>query len=214
MTTEHTQNPSDDLTWAPVEILPQTPNTAATNLHHSHRGFACTACEIIALREERDGLIGVLRGLARHTSKTGYSDGERSPCWCPYYTRTDGNHTEQCVAATAVLAKIDGVRATGIETTVDLDEYRTPGVRVFAGRDRGTAVRKAAQLDQLDTEPFTVVVKVPEDVFSVNDSFLTGMFAPSIQQLGAEDFRSKYVFEGKDLGRTIDRLIQTVVKFS
>ena len=45
--------PDDDPTWGPVRIEPRTPNTLATNLHHRHgAGFACTACEIIALRRE------------------------------------------------------------------------------------------------------------------------------------------------------------------
>ena len=36
--------------WGPVEIKARTPNTADTKLHHAHRGFACTAFEILALR--------------------------------------------------------------------------------------------------------------------------------------------------------------------
>jgi hypothetical protein len=50
-------NPSERADWDPVEILPRTPNTVATRLHHSHgRGHACSACEIQALRLEIETL--------------------------------------------------------------------------------------------------------------------------------------------------------------
>lgn len=85
--------------------------------------------------------------------------------------------------------------------TIDLDDYRTPGVRVFAGRDRGNAVRLEVKLEELDMDPdVEVEVHVPEDISSVNTSFFLGLFGDSIRQIGPGRFREKYRFTGKRLG--------------
>ena len=47
--------------WQPVEITARTPETADINLHHAHRGAACPACEIVALRAEIEGLAERIR---------------------------------------------------------------------------------------------------------------------------------------------------------
>lgn len=38
--------------WAPVLVEPRTPNTESVLIHHAHRGQACVACELAALRSE------------------------------------------------------------------------------------------------------------------------------------------------------------------
>ena len=87
---------------------------------------------------------------------------------------------------------------------IDLALYRTPGVRVFAGRDRGREVRAAAELDRLDQSSDTVEIVVPGDVFSVNSSFFLAMFGPSIRHLREPGFRHKYRFTGKTIDRVVD----------
>lgn len=102
-----------------------------------------------------------------------------------------------------------------MERVVDLDEYRTPGGRVFSGRDRGEMVRKAARLDELDLEDSTIRVVVPDDVFSVNSSFFLEMFGPSIRRLGEEEFRRRYQFEGPNLDRVMrDGIREALLKIS
>lgn len=87
---------------------------------------------------------------------------------------------------------------------VKLGDYRTPGVGVLAGRERGRNVRAAARLDELDTQQEPITVLVAEDIFSVNSSFFLGMFAESIRKLGEPEFRKRYRFEGKDISRTVE----------
>ena len=82
------------------------------------------------------------------------------------------------------------------EITIDLDHYRTKGVQVFAGRDRGKAVRKTVKVDDLDSSDYSVTVKIPEDTFAVTSSFILGLFGDSISKMGEVRFRDKYRFEG------------------
>lgn len=93
---------------------------------------------------------------------------------------------------------------------VSLERYRSEGVRVFAGRERGEEVRRKAELDILDerTDVSVIEVLVPLDVFSVNSSFFLGMFGPSVRKLGERGFRAKYRFSGKDISGTVDEGIR------
>src|SRR5438445_13599666 len=95
---------------------------------------------------------------------------------------------------------------------IDLANYRTPDVRVFAGRDRGAKVREAATVDQFDSADEDVEVRVPEDVFSINSSFFLGMFGPSIRLLKEEEFRRRYRFVGKNIQRVIDECIKEALR--
>lgn len=97
---------------------------------------------------------------------------------------------------------------------VDLANYNSVGIRVYAGRDRGEAVRKAARLDELDTAEGPVIVVIPADVFSVNSSFFLGMFGPSIRLLGEERFRHHYRFEGADLELLVEDSIRQATRTS
>lgn len=81
-------------------------------------------------------------------------------------------------------------------TIIDLGKHRTAGVRVFSGRKRGEGVRKSLRVDELDSQPDEVVVKIPEDTFTVTSSFFLGLFGDSIQRLGEKQFREKYRFDG------------------
>jgi hypothetical protein len=87
---------------------------------------------------------------------------------------------------------------------IDLGHYQPKGVRVFAGRDRGTSVRKATGLDDLDKTAEEVEVRVPPDTFAVNSSFFLAMFGDSVRILKAEGFKKKYRFTGKDITETVE----------
>ena len=91
---------------------------------------------------------------------------------------------------------------------VDLDNYRSPGGRVFAGRDRGRRARKRAKLDEHDGQGRQVEVHVPEDTFSVTSSFFLAMFGPSIRRHGKERFRKLYSFTGWDATKVVDHGIR------
>lgn len=87
---------------------------------------------------------------------------------------------------------------------VDLGNYQEKGVRVFAGRDRGAAARRATSLDVLDKSADTVEVHIPPETFAMNSSYFLAMFGHSIRTLGPERFRQKYRFTGKDIAETVE----------
>lgn len=95
---------------------------------------------------------------------------------------------------------------------IDLANYRSPDVRVFAGRERGAKVREAAKVDELDGVDEVVEVRVPDDLFSVNSSFFLGMFGPSIRFLGETEFRRRYRFVGKNIQRVTEECIKEALR--
>ncbi len=90
---------------------------------------------------------------------------------------------------------------------VDLSEYREPGFSLYWGSSRGTAVRDATRLDESDAKEEKVTIIVPDDVFAVTASFLSGFLAKSIRTHGKERFRELFKFEGKSLDETLDMVI-------
>ena len=101
-----------------------------------------------------------------------------------------------------------------INRELDFERFRSPGVRVYAGRDRGRDVRRSADLDSLDRDETMVIVQIPDDTYSVNSSFFLGLFGPSIRKLGEEHFRAKYHFHGRDISRTIEACIAEALNTS
>lgn len=97
--------------------------------------------------------------------------------------------------------------------TLDLAQYRTPGSRVFAGRDRGAHVRDAAGVAEFERDferkpaDAVLVVKVPEDTLAISSSFLLALFGDTIRRLNAENFRSHVRFEGKLFPRLVDQAV-------
>lgn len=82
---------------------------------------------------------------------------------------------------------------------------------MLAGRDRGERMRTKAEVDKLDAADAEVRVVIPTRLWSVNTSFFLGLFANSIVQLGADGFRAKYKFEGKDIRSLMDTSIRVAV---
>lgn len=90
---------------------------------------------------------------------------------------------------------------------IELGGFRSVGVRVYCGQERGELVRKSAGLDSLDTADGPVEIHIPEDTFSVANSFFRGMFGDSIRRLGVEQFRKQYQFTGRDIQETVETVI-------
>lgn len=82
-------------------------------------------------------------------------------------------------------------------TTIDLTPYTGNGkVRNLSGKDRGLAAREEFGLTDLDQGAETILVKVPDYVYSISTSFFCGLFSESFDTLGgAEGFLEKYEFE-------------------
>lgn len=91
---------------------------------------------------------------------------------------------------------------------IDLGKYSSKGVGVLAGRERGAAVRKEENLDAIDASADDVEVFIPDRLYAVNTSFFLGMFERSIVRLGADRFRARYHFVGRDAEATRDEGIR------
>ena len=63
---------------------------------------------------------------------------------------------------------------------------RTQGgkIRNLSGKEPGEAAREYFELDKRDGERDSIVVIVPEDVYSLGPSFFCGMFGESYSKLG------------------------------
>lgn len=98
---------------------------------------------------------------------------------------------------------------------VDLEKFRTPGSRVFTGRDRGIEVRNKSQIDKLENESEEVLIKIPEDIGSINPSFLEEFLFNIVLKLKPENFFRKIHFENNgrykidtDLKEAVDRILR------
>jgi hypothetical protein len=78
--------------------------------------------------------------------------------------------------------------------TIDLSVYHEKGTILMSGRPKGVAVRAEINLDKLDSQNDEVEIIVPDEVVSLNSSFFSGLFGPSIKKLGKDAFKSKYKF--------------------
>lgn len=89
---------------------------------------------------------------------------------------------------------------------IDLEKYRSDNSRIYAGRDRGEWVRAQERLAELDhqNDVEVIEVQVPVNTFSVTSSFFLGMFGDSIRELGEAEFRRRYQFRGRGVGRSYE----------
>lgn len=96
---------------------------------------------------------------------------------------------------------------------IDLGKQLKSGSKVFSGRNRGAEVRHNLNLDNLDTNPDIIYIKIPKDTFSLNASFFLGTFGPSVRKLGKEGFNNKYKFECEDIiKQSIEDSIERALK--
>ena len=95
---------------------------------------------------------------------------------------------------------------------VDLGDHREPGIGLYSGNPRGAAVREDVDLDASDAEQEPVTIRVPDDVFAVTASFLSGLLSKSIRTLGPDRFRELFTFEGKSIDDTLDMVVEYASK--
>lgn len=99
--------------------------------------------------------------------------------------------------------------------TIDLNAFRTPGARIFTGRDRGIQVRTDSKINSIEAENDEIILIIPEDIITINPSFLEEFFWDVIIKLGKESFQKKFKFicSGKyqiepNLETAIDRILR------
>lgn len=98
--------------------------------------------------------------------------------------------------------------------TINLQNYRTPNSKVFAGRDRGIEVREDSKIDILEADYETITIVVPDDIGSINPSFLEE-FLYNVVTLQTDIFFKKFKFQNNgrykinnDLLEAVERIVR------
>ena len=103
--------------------------------------------------------------------------------------------------------------------TIDLSEYRVKLgnniSKVFTGRDRGEEVRKKSKIDDLEKRYSTINIEIPQDIYSINPSFLEEFLVNVVSRLGKDNFMSKFHFKSlgtydisEPLNQAVDRILK------
>jgi hypothetical protein len=102
------------------------------------------------------------------------------------------------------------------KVSIDLENHRTKGSKVFTGRERGISVRKNTKIDVLANENEQIKIIIPTDIMSINPSFLEEFLTNVVKSLGKEHFykKVKFVSDSKrydialDLEEAVDRILR------
>jgi hypothetical protein len=100
--------------------------------------------------------------------------------------------------------------------TINLQDYRTSGANVFIGRPRGEKVRRLSKIDDVYLTNDIIEIIIPDDIASINPSFLEEFLENVVKKLGVDGFKKKFVFVNNgqykiniDLDDAIDRILRT-----
>lgn len=100
-----------------------------------------------------------------------------------------------------------------ISSKINLNDYRIPGSRIFFGRKKGEEVRIASKIDEKIKSNDEIIIQIPDDILSVNPSFLEEFLRNAVRALPKDEFFKKIHFENnsyykidKDLEEVIDRI--------
>src|SRR5690348_8180200 len=98
---------------------------------------------------------------------------------------------------------------------IDLEDFRTKGAKVFTTRPRGIEVRKKSNIDAVESQYDKIVVTIPNDISSINPSFLEEFFKNVVTRLGEVEFYKKFSFINNgnykidsDLTEAVERILR------
>lgn len=101
------------------------------------------------------------------------------------------------------------------EYIIDLQQYRTPGSKVFTGRPRGKKVREQSNIDDVEKKHDKITIIIPEEISSINPSFLEEFLEKVTLKLGEKLFYEKFNFVNngkykvvKDLEEAVERILR------
>lgn len=101
------------------------------------------------------------------------------------------------------------------EITINLELYKTPGARIFTGRDRGEEVREKSNLNECYNNNDTIIIIIPSDTITINPSFLEEFFKDVVLKFGSEVFLKKSKFQNMgeykiepNLATAIERILR------
>ena len=101
--------------------------------------------------------------------------------------------------------------------TIDLDKYRTSNrkakSRVFTGRDRGEDVRENSHIDDFFDMFDKIIIKIPNDIFSITPSFLEEFLLHVVKKHSKEECLRKLEFVGEyDIHQALEEAIERILQ--
>jgi len=105
------------------------------------------------------------------------------------------------------------------DNTINLEDFRVKDgkriSKVFTGRDRGEYVRKQSKIDNLETQYKEIFIIIPDNVYSINPSFLEEFLVNVVTKLGKDKFLERFHFTSQGdyefempLNQAIDRILK------
>ncbi len=105
------------------------------------------------------------------------------------------------------------------ECVINLEKYRAKEgnriSKVFTGRDKGKYVREDSKIDELEKKNDKIKIIIPNDIYSINPSFLEEFLVNVVKKLGKDGFLAKFEFESlgdyeyqEPLYQAIDRILK------
>lgn len=98
---------------------------------------------------------------------------------------------------------------------INLEDHRTPGAKVFTGRDLGKKARILSEINRIEEEYDSISIVIPKNVYSIIPSFFEELFQDVVIKLGKDKFLKKFIFisEGaykyeKPLNEAIERILR------
>lgn len=106
------------------------------------------------------------------------------------------------------------------DNIINLEDFRSRDKnrisKVFTGRDRGEYVRRQSKIDELEAQYDKVIIIIPDNVYSINPSFLEEFLVNVVQKLGRNAFLEKFEFVSEGdyeyqtpLIQAIDRIMKS-----
>lgn len=118
-----------------------------------------------------------------------------------------------------ILKKLKAKIMLSKDNIINLEDFRVKDAKtgviskVFTGRDRGELVREKSRVDEIEKDNSSVIIVIPDNIYSINPSFFEELFVNVVKKLGKDKFLEKFNFtsEGsydyhKQLNEAIDRM--------
>ncbi len=98
---------------------------------------------------------------------------------------------------------------------IDLEDFRTPGSKIFTGRDRGKSVKIDSRINEIELNYESVEIIIPDNVYSIIPSFLEEFLLDVVTKLGKDNFLNKFVFSSKgdyNPERAVNEAIERILR--
>jgi DNA-directed RNA polymerase alpha subunit len=98
---------------------------------------------------------------------------------------------------------------------INLEDFRTPGSKVFTGRDRGKRVRIDSKINEVESTFEKVIIIVPDNVYSIIPSFFEELFLDVVIKLGKEKFHEKFQVTSQgsyDPSRALNEAVERILR--